>query len=128
LIRSQAWLNWWGRPLRWMTSDKHISNDQWKPWHAHMNIQVSSNSLASTKRPWRHTHCVGMGELFEKCWITTQIITPLLIIKGGPFAKTIYAHLVVFMQFSRLFNSQYLFCFWLKYFKNTNTWWCYAMF
>jgi hypothetical protein len=28
---------------------------------------VSSNSLPSTQRPWKHTHCGGMGELFEKC-------------------------------------------------------------
>jgi hypothetical protein len=80
LIASQVGLNWWGRPLKWMTGKKHVSNDQWKPWHAHSNIQVSSNSLPSTQRPWRHTHYGGMGELFEKCWLTTQSTTPLLII------------------------------------------------
>ncbi len=67
LIASQPQLNWWRRPLKQMTSKKHISNDQWKHWHAHANIQVSSNSLPSTQKPWRHTHCGGMGELFEKC-------------------------------------------------------------
>jgi len=80
LIASQARLDWWGRPLKWMTGKKHVSNDQWKPWHPHSNIQVSSNSLPSTQRPWRHTHYGGMGELFEKCWFTTQSTTPLLII------------------------------------------------
>jgi hypothetical protein len=72
--------NWQRRHQRWMTSEKHINNDQWKHWHAHVNIQVSSNSLPSTQKPWRHIHCGGMGELFEKCWITTWSIPPLLII------------------------------------------------
>ncbi len=63
-----------------MASEKHISNDHWKPWHAHANIQVLSNSLPSKQRPWSHTHCGGIGELFEKCWITTQSIPPLWII------------------------------------------------
>jgi len=50
---------------------------------------VSSNSLPYTHRTWRHTHYGGMGELFKKCWITTQNTPPLLVIihyydKGGP--------------------------------------------
>ncbi len=39
-----------------------------------MWTSMSSNSLPSTQRlyvVWKHiTHCGGMGELFEKCWIT----------------------------------------------------------
>jgi hypothetical protein len=75
-----------------MTSEKHVNNDQWKPWHAHVNIQVSSNSLPSTQKPWRHTHCGGMGEVFEKCWIIARNTPPLLIIisycgKGGQIWK-----------------------------------------
>ncbi len=58
------------------------------PWHAYVNIQMSSNSLPSTERPWKHTHCGGIGELFEKCWITTWGTSPLWMIvpyhgKGG---------------------------------------------
>jgi len=47
---------------------------------------MSSNSLPSTQKPWRLTHCDGMGELFKKCWITTQN-TPMdnqtLLWQGG---------------------------------------------
>jgi hypothetical protein len=30
--------------------------------------------LAIHTEPWRHTHCGGMGELFEKCWITHEVL------------------------------------------------------
>jgi hypothetical protein len=88
LITSQAWLSWHGRHWKQMTNKKHVNNDQWKPWHTYINIQVSSDSLLSTQRPWRHTHCGGMVELFEKCWITTRNTPPLWILvlycdKGG---------------------------------------------
>jgi hypothetical protein len=46
-----------------------------------VNIHMSSSSLPSMQRPWRFTHCGGMGELFKKCWITTWSISPLWIIK-----------------------------------------------
>ncbi len=36
---------------RWMISKKHGNNGQWKLWHAYVNIQMSSNSLLSTKKP-----------------------------------------------------------------------------
>jgi len=40
------------------------------------------------QRPWRLTHCGGMGKFFKKCWVTTQSTPPLWIIepyydKGG---------------------------------------------
>jgi hypothetical protein len=39
-------------------------------------------------KPWRLTHCGGMGTCFEKCWIIIPNIHPLWIIecyygKGG---------------------------------------------
>ncbi len=77
-IASQTWLSWQGRHWKWMTSEKHVSNNQWKPWHAHANIQVSSNPLPSTKRPWKYTHCGGMGERFQKCSITTWSTSPIM--------------------------------------------------
>jgi len=36
-------------------------------------------------RPWKPTHCGGMGELIKKFWISTQSIPPSSIIK--PYCK-----------------------------------------
>ncbi len=79
-ITSQTCLSLWGRHQRWMIIEKHVNNNQWKPWHDRANIYVSSNSLPSTQELRRHTHYGGMGEFFEKCWIITQSTPPLLII------------------------------------------------
>jgi hypothetical protein len=53
--------------------------------HACVNIHVSSNSSPSMQRPWRLTHCGGMGQLFKKCWSITQNTPPLwnLIVARG---------------------------------------------
>ncbi len=66
---------------RHMISGKCVSNIWWKLWLPYANIQVLSSSLPTTQRPWRFTHCGGMGELFKKCWITTWSTPPLWIMK-----------------------------------------------
>jgi hypothetical protein len=48
--------------------------------------------LAMYSKPWRLTHCGGMGACFEKCWITIPNIHPLWIIecyygKGASYGR-----------------------------------------
>jgi hypothetical protein len=83
LITSQTPLSWQGR------HPKCLTNIWWKFWHAFVNIHVSSNSSPSMQRPWRLTHCGGMGELFKKCWSTTWNAPPLwnLIVARGVDTK-----------------------------------------
>jgi hypothetical protein len=40
-----------------------------------LNIQMSSSSLPSIQKPWRLTHCDGMGHVSKKLGLQDEVFT-----------------------------------------------------